>query len=153
MSARFWQFAAAFFFLSIGIGQIYLSLRLPGGLGLNIEEPGPGLFPALVGFLMCLAATIYLVQVFKSEAYSKKLRLKIPKDIILFILTIAGFIFLLTRTGFVIAAFILLFSSLSIYGMPKLWRRIVAAAIMTTIAYILFTLVLRVNLPGSTWFN
>ena len=153
MSARFWQLFAALFFLSIGIGQIYLSLRLPGGLGLNIEEPGPGLFPALVGLLMCLAATTYLVQVLKLDTDSKKIRLKIPKDIILFILTITGFIFLLTRAGFVIAAFFLLLSSLSIYGMPNRWRRISAAAIMTAVAYILFTLVLRVNLPSSTWFN
>ena len=56
MTARLARALVALVFLLLGSGQIYLSLHLPGGVGLSIAEPGPGLFPLMVGALMCAAA-------------------------------------------------------------------------------------------------
>ena len=62
MSARLSGVLAGLVFLLIGSGLIYLSPRLAGGLGLSAAEPGPGLFPMLVGAMMVVAAAAHLVQ-------------------------------------------------------------------------------------------
>jgi hypothetical protein len=155
MSSRLAGLLTALTFLAIGGGQVYLSLRLPNGLGISAAEPGPGLFPALVGALMVAAAAAHLVQVLldrDKEAVPENAR-RAPVDIMLLSGAIAGYILLLPRAGFTLSAFLLLLATLSIYGMPGLWRRVATAAATTAVAYAVFTLGLRVNLPASTWFS
>lgn len=153
MSARLGAALLSLVFLLIGSAQVYLSLRLPGGLGISAAEPGPGLFPMLVGGLMCAAAAAHVVQTLRAQRVDSPQRHGAPIDIVLLVLAIAGYILLLPRAGFVVSAFGLLLSSLSIYGMPGLWRRVATAAAATAVAYLVFTKGLRVNMPSPTWFN
>jgi putative tricarboxylic transport membrane protein len=153
MSGRLGAVLAGLVFLLVGSAQVWLSLRLPNGLGLSAAEPGPGLFPALVGALMCLAATAHLVQSWRAGRGQAQQAHGAPIDIVLLVLAIAGYILLLPRAGFAVSAFALLLCSLSIYGMPGLWRRVGTAAVATAVAYLVFTKGLGVNMPAATWFN
>ena len=153
MSGRLAAVLAGLVFLLVGSAQVWLSLRLPNGLGLSAAEPGPGLFPALVGALMCLAASAHLVQSWRATRGEATTPHGAPIDIALLVLAIAGYILLLPRAGFVISAFALLLCSLSIYGMPGLWRRGATAAVVTAIAYLVFTKGLRVNMPAPSWLS
>jgi putative tricarboxylic transport membrane protein len=153
MSARLSGVLAGLVFLLIGSGLIYLSPRLAGGLGLSAAEPGPGLFPMLVGAMMVVAAAAHLVQTVAQAAEEGESEHRAPRDIVLLVITIAAYILLLPRAGFFIAAFLLLLGCLSIYDMPGWWRRIATSVVATLVSYGVFTLGLNVNMPSPTWFN
>lgn len=153
MSGRISGLLAALFFLLLGSGQMFLSLRLPGGIGISAAEPGPGLFPLLVGGLMCLAATALLIQVWADRSASKGDGHAAPIDIVLLVATIVGYILLLPRAGFAISAFLMLLATLSIYGMPGVWRRVATAAAATLLSHLVFTLALGVKMPEPRWFQ
>ncbi|PHY07445.1 MAG: hypothetical protein CK528_04110 [Alcaligenaceae bacterium] len=153
MSARLASALAALFFMLLGGAQIWLSFRLPDGLGLSPAEPGPGLFPMLVGSLLLTSATSVLVQTLAAQRVAESTRERFPVDIVLLAALIAGFIFLLPRLGFVVSAFCLLLGTLSLYGMPGWWRRVGTAFVMTAVSYLVFTRGLSVNLPSASWLN
>lgn len=132
---------------------MYLSQKLPGGLGLNAAEPGPGLFPIIVGSVMFFAASVLLFENIRSDPAVDTVPNQIPRDIILMVLTIAMYIFLLPRAGFFVAAFLLLIGSLSIFDMPGWMQRIGTALVATLLSFAIFTLVLNVKMPNPSWFN
>ena len=153
MSGRLGATLAGLVFMLVGATQVWLSLRLPNGLGLSAAEPGPGLFPALVGAMMCLAAVAHLVQSWRAAHDDAATPHGAPTDIVLLALAIAGYIVLLPRTGFAISAFALMLCSLSIYGMPGLWRRAATAAAVTAVSWLVFAVGLKVNMPAGSWLN
>jgi hypothetical protein len=153
MTGRVPGLLAGMVFLLLGSGQMLLSLRLPGGIGISAAEPGPGLFPLLVGGLMCFAAVALLIQVWQDRSGDRSARHTAPIDIMLLVATISGYVLLLPRAGFAISAFLLLMGTLSIYGMPGFWRRIATSAAATLVSHLVFTLVLGVNMPEPTWFH
>jgi len=153
MTSRWISLGTGLFFLTLGSLEMYLSQKLPGGLGLNAAEPGPGLFPMIVGAIMFFAASVYLVENMRSVSNVDVTPHRIPKDIVLMVLTIALYIFLLPRAGFFVAAFLLLIGSLSIFDMPGWIQRIATALLATLLSFALFTLVLNVKMPSPSWFN
>jgi hypothetical protein len=153
MSPRLSGLIAALFFLVTASGMMYLSPRLAGGLGLNAAEPGPGLFPMMVGALMFIASAAHLFQTLTQTQTKSQLPYRLPRDILLLVATIAAYIILLPRAGFFVSAFLLLMGSLSIYGMPGWWRRIATSILSTVISYLVFTLGLSVHMPSPTWFS
>ncbi|NBS95456.1 MAG: tripartite tricarboxylate transporter TctB family protein [Betaproteobacteria bacterium] len=153
MNARSIGLLTAVFFLLLGSAQVLLSLRLPGGLGISAAEPGPGLFPAIVGAMMAVAASIHLLQTSMARGDAEDSGARNPIDIVLLIGTLSAYILLLPRAGFLVSAFLLLLGTLSIFGMPGLIRRAAMSALMTGISYLIFTQALRVNLPAPTWFS
>lgn len=153
MNARSIGLLTAVFLLLLGSAQVLLSLRLPGGLGVSAAEPGPGLFPAVVGALMVLASGFHLIQTVLDRSDTDSEVDRSPIDLILLIGTLSGYILLLPRAGFLVSAFLLLLGTLSIFGMPGFARRAVTAALMTAVSYFIFTQALRVNLPAPTWFS
>jgi uncharacterized membrane protein len=132
---------------------MYLAPRLPGGLGLNAAEPGPGLFPMMTGALMLFSAAALLVQLLPKVQAQAATEYRSPRDVIFLVAAIALYIFLLPRAGFFVAAFLLLLGALTIFDMPHLWCRLITAALATVISYGVFTLGLSVNMPSPTWFN
>lgn len=153
MTSRWISLGTGLFFLTLGSLEMYLSQKLPGGLGLNAAEPGPGLFPIIVGFVMFFAASVLLVENMRSDPDVDTAPNQIPRDIILMVLTIAMYIFLLPRAGFFVAAFLLLIGSLSIFDMPGWMQRIGTALVATLLSFAIFTLVLNVKMPNPSWFN
>lgn len=153
MNARLSELMAGLLFLLCGSAMMYLSPRLPGGIGLSAAEPGPGLFPMIVGALMSVAAAAHLFQTLSKKINEAESAQRAPRDIIFLVITIGSYIVLLPRAGFFVAAFLLLLGSLSIFDMPGWWRRIITAAVSTGISYLVFTLGLSVRMPMPTWFN
>jgi len=153
MTSRTSGLLSALFFVLLGGGQVYLAPRLPGGLGLNAAEPGPGLFPMMTGALMLLAATALLIQLLQKATVEEATEEHAPRDILFLVTAIALYIVLLPRAGFFVAAFLLLLSALSIFDMPNMWRRLITAFLGTVISYGIFTLGLGVKMPDPTWFN
>ena len=90
MSARLASSLAALFFMLLGGAQVWLSFRLPDGLGLSPAEPGPGLFPMLVGSLLLISATSVLVQTLAAQRVAESARERFPVDIVLLAAMIGG---------------------------------------------------------------
>lgn len=153
MTSRWISLGTGLFFLTLGSLEMYLSQKLPGGIGLNAAEPGPGLFPIIVGFMMFFAASVLLFENMRSDPDVDTVPNQIPRDIILMVLTIALYIFLLPRAGFFVAAFLLLIGSLSIFDMPGWIQRIGTALVATLLSFAIFTMVLNVKMPNPSWFN
>jgi hypothetical protein len=153
MTGRIPALLAGLVFFLLGSGQMFLSLRLPGGTGISAAEPGPGLFPLLVGGLMCLAAAALLVQVWKDRSDHSARPHGAPVDIVLLVATVSAYILLLPRAGFAVSAFLMLMGTLSIYGMPTVWRRVATAAAATLVSHLVFVLVLGVKMPDPSWFR
>jgi hypothetical protein len=153
MSARLAGALNALVFLLLGSGQIYLSLRLPGGVGRGLAEPGPGLFPLLVGAFMCAAASLNLLQAWGEAGGDRFEPCKGTRDLVLLVAIVATYIVLLPRAGFAISSFLMLVAALTLYGMPGVWRRTAAAAAITLISFIVFTKLLGVIFPAPAWFN
>ena len=69
------------------------------------------------------------------------------------VLSLAAYILLLPRAGFVPASVGLTLCTLSIYGMPGWGRRLGTALAITGVAYLVFTRGLGVTMPAASWFN
>lgn len=153
MKARFAPVLADLLFVLLGSAQVWLSLRLPNGLGLSAAEPGPGLFPMLVGSLMAFAAAMHLCLNWRDMPMASPRESGSSLAIAGLVLSLAAYILLLPRIGFVLASGLLTVSTLAIYGMPGWGRRVGTAALITAVAELVFTHALGVTLPTATWFK
>lgn len=148
MNSKLAGYAVAILLLGIGAGQIYFALRLPGG---SLSEPGPGVFPRLIGGLLCAASLGYLVQVFLERnlvALEQSLDIKRPAVLVA---ALVAFAVLLPRIGFVIPAILLQVLTLQVFGMKGPWRRLAIAATTTAVAVLVFQLLLGVRFPEPSW--
>lgn len=148
MNSRTAGLAAAVTFLLIGGGNVYLALDLSRG---TLAEPGPGLFPLLVGTLMCAASLLCLwPAIAESNAARFALRGNAARLTAL-VAVFALFIYLLPRVGFILPSMLLQAVTLQIFGMRGLWRRLAVAAAITAAAVLIFETLLGVRFPTPSW--
>lgn len=131
----------------IGLFFILLSREMPHG---NLNVPGPGFFPTLLGVLLCGSSFAICI---RSFLYKTTNRIKIGHPCIwstLMAIIVLAFFF--ERLGFILA--ITLFVAFLLKSIAHfrwipciLWA--VAAAIS---AYLLFDVVLGIELPRTPWF-
>ena len=140
-------------FVLVGSAQAWLAWRLPNGIGLSAAEPGPGLFPAIVGALMAVSAAAHLSLNRRTVTAASPAQEGSAMAIVWLVLSLAAYILLLPRAGFVPASVGLTLCTLSIYGMPGWGRRLGTALAITGVAYLVFTRGLGVNMPAASWFN
>jgi L-lactate permease len=141
------QVAAALFLL-VGGGQVYMALGLPRG---SLAEPGPALFPLLVGALMCVASLLCLV---RATAENHPVEFDLRADatrLAILVAAIGAFVALLPRVGFIVPALMLELVTLQVFGMRGFWRRAAVAVAVTAVAVILFEVLLGVRFPDPTW--
>ena len=149
MNSRTAGLAAAGIFFLVGGGQAYLALDLSRG---TLAEPGPGLFPFIVGILMCVAALTCLRPMIRERNpiafdFAKALE---PS---LLVAALVAFIVLLPRVGFVLPAMLLQVVTLQVFGMRGAWRRLLLAAVTTAVAVVVFEILLDVRFPAPSWIS
>ena len=148
MNSRTAGLAAAVLFLSVGVGHVYMALALPRG---TLAEPGPGVFPLLVGSLMSAASLSTLLQAIReSNPVDLDLRAVTARPAVLAAAFIV-FLVLLPRVGFILPSLILQMVTLQVFGMRGMWRRMAVAAVTTTAAVLLFEKLLGVQFPPPSW--
>jgi putative tricarboxylic transport membrane protein len=148
MNSRTAGLVAAVLFLAIGGGQIYMALALPRG---TLAEPGPGVFPLLVGALMSTSSLACLVL---AVLECNPLRLNLLADAArpaVLVAVLAAFLLLLPRVGFVLPSLLLQVVTLQVFGMRGVWRRLAVAAVTTAAAVLLFETLLGVQFPTPSW--
>ena len=140
-------------FLAVGIGYEVMALSMPvGGFG----SPGPGLFPMLVGAALILTAAACLVQNLVSTkpaaasidqaAPPEKAAIEHGKAWLL-VAALILYVVALKPIGFPVALTLLLMASVRIFGYRNWLRNLAISLLMTTIAYVVFIVWLKVPLP------
>ena len=148
MNQRTAGLAAAVLVMLIGGGQIYMSLALPRG---TLAEPGPGVFPLLVGTLMCAASLVCLAHaIFDRNQPESSLLADAARPAAL-VAALAAFLVLLPRVGFILPSLLLQVVTLQVFGMRGVWRRLALAAAITAAAVLLFQTLLGVQFPVPSW--
>jgi putative tricarboxylic transport membrane protein len=148
MNARAPGLTAALMFLLIGGGQITMALDLPRG---TLAEPGPAVFPLLVGALMCAASIANLVRALVERDPGRfDLRSDGARPAVL-VAALAAFLLLLPRVGFILPSLLLQVVTLQVFGMRGPWRRLAVAAATTAAAVLVFETLLGVQFPTPSW--
>jgi hypothetical protein len=148
MNSRAAGLAAAVMFLLIAGGQVYLALDLSRG---TLAEPGPGLFPLIVGTLMGAAL---LLCFWPAVSERNPARFDLRGDaarLTVLVSVFALFILLVPRVGFILPSMLLQSVTLQVFGMQGLWRRLAVAAAITAAAVLIFETLLAVRFPTPSW--
>jgi len=148
MNSRTAGLTAAVMFLAIGAGQLYMALDLPRG---TLAEPGPGVFPLLVGALMSAASLACLLPaIIERGPIEFDLRTSMARPAAL-VAALAAFLLLLPRVGFILPSLLLQVVTLQVFGMRGVWRRVAVAAVTTAAAVLIFETLLGVQFPTPAW--
>jgi len=156
---------SAIIFLIIGILTILLSLNMDIG---TFQNAGTGLFPLILGIILTILSVIYLLKYLiasrknlsaekktvnvkpESEQNKKKFNFAISDSVKQLVLTFSVLLFaaaFLNLLGFLLTSFIVEMALLKILKM-KNWIIIIIASISISVfSYILFVIILNINLP------
>jgi len=128
---------------ALGLFIIVVSLII--GFG-TLEKPGSGLFPFLVGLLICIQSLIVL---FKQKTGSNKpLFHKFEmKNLFLMGVTFALWIILMPYLGYLLTTFIVVFSFSKILRLEGWVKPLVLSIGTTALCYLLFDYLLYLDLP------
>ncbi len=153
---RIGEFVAGGSLAGLGVLVIIFSSRL--GLQ-RLSDPGPGLYPFLLGILLCILVIPVCVgslmkrklsaqgesEAKPSESKANLTKLTIP------IFSLIGYFLLLEFFGFLITSFLFLLG-LFWYGHPRQWRLVLLFPFFVVIAsYFIFQVLLQVPFPPGLW--
>jgi hypothetical protein len=136
-----------FFF---GLVTTVLSLTMPIG---TFRVAGTGMFPLLLGILLMILSGVFVLKIFsqgKVAAPKKETShesSQSPRQLILFLGTMALVTLFFNKLGFPLSAFVLMLALLRILGMKR-WTLTLPLSFMTAAAcYFLFVQWLQIPLP------
>ena len=136
------------FWLAIAIFVCLVSLRDEFG---TFHTPGPGFFPFLSAIVLGAFAIILLVTSSLKKRWGKPLADLWKgvewKKVVEVLCALFLYPLLLTSLGYLLTTFGLMGFLLGILGGSKIWIRILNALLITVVSYIIFYILLGVNLP------
>ena len=147
--------ASSLFWMAIGLGFIYGSVRL--GLG-TLGEPGSGFLSFVAGSCLTLMALILFIQSFIRE---KGLPGKISAlwqgmkwhRSVMIALVLLGYILGLESVGFILCSLVLIFLMLRVLEKYSWGKSILISVTASAFSYLIFSVLLKVMLPkGIFWF-
>jgi putative tricarboxylic transport membrane protein len=140
----------------LGVLVIFYSSRL--GLQ-RISDPGPGLYPFLLGILLCILVIPVCAGSLKGERIHDQAnpqekppagKMNLTK-LIAPIFSLIGYFLFLEVLGFLITSFLFLLA-LFWYGHPGRWKLFFfLPLIIVTASYFIFQLLLQVPFPSGLW--
>jgi putative tricarboxylic transport membrane protein len=140
----------------LGVLVILYSSRL--GLQ-RISDPGPGLYPFLLGILLCILVIPVCAGSLKGgrshgrtnpQELTQAVKGNLTK-LILPILCFVGYFFFLEMLGFLITSFLFLLA-LFWYGHPRQWMLVLLFPLIIVIfSYFIFQVLLQVPFPSGVW--
>ena len=124
------------------------------GRGLSIgslHAPGPGFFPALIAAVLVILSLFLMIGGGKKEGEEDDVSgPAIIRMLVLFAALVAYFLFL-EYLGFVIVSFLLMFFLFSWVGRQRWYVAFLSAVICIGLAYLLFEILLKSNLPRGVF--
>lgn len=106
----------------------------------------PAVWPRIICVLLCIVATIQLVNVLRGKV-STSITVNNKKEVFIAIGAILLYAILLKGVGYIICSALLMIGLLLIFRIKKIWAYVVLPVVTTALAYFLFHSLLRVPLP------
>ena len=124
------------------------------GKGLSIgslHAPGPGFFPALIAAVLLILSLCLMIRGGKGEGEENPVsRPAIIRMLVLFAALVAYFL-LLEYLGFVVVSFLLMFFLFLWVGRQRWYVAFLSAVACIGLAYVLFDILLKSNLPRGVF--
>ena len=152
MSRSIYQNAFALAFLAVGIGYELMALSMPVG---GFANPGPGLYPIIVGAALILTSAACLIQNLVSGVPDRVLADDVGapaqkgeiRRAWLLVAALIAYVIALKPLGFPVALPLLLMASVRVFGETNWLRNFAVSVVLTAIAYAVFIVWLKVPLP------
>lgn len=141
--------ATALAFLAFSALYLVQAVRLPLG---SLEQPGPGLFPILVGAFLVVSGVAFLLQCLRQIPGTFTLPPgEAGRRVTGIAAILAAFCLFLPWFGYSVTAFGLLLAILRLFGLTRWTVAAGVASVATAVSYYLFVAVLGVPLPAGFW--
>jgi putative tricarboxylic transport membrane protein len=124
------------------------------GRGLSIgslHAPGPGFFPALIAAVLVILSSCMMIRGGKGEGEENRVSAQSIVRMLAVFLALVGYFLLLEYLGFVIISFLLMLFLFLWVGHQRWYVAFSSAVICIALAYILFELLLKSNLPKGVF--
>ncbi len=147
--------ASSLFWMAIGLGFIYGSVRL--GLG-TLGEPGSGFLSFAAGSCLTLMALILFLQSFIRERGGTERISALWQGMkwhrsMMIGLALLGYIVGLESIGFILCSFLLIFFMLKVLEHFSWGKSFFISVTASAFSYLIFSVLLKVMLPkGMLWF-
>jgi putative tricarboxylic transport membrane protein len=144
--------ATAAVLLGLSILYLFSSLRLRMG---NLRNPGPSLIPAVIGGLLLLCTTVYLIRVFRPQFRGGERGDTAPKEeknyraIVGIVACTTVYPFVLESLKFILSTWAAAFVMLVLMKPQKPLRSFVLAVAMSAGSFLVFSRLLGVALPSG----
>lgn len=116
----------------------------------SIRHPGSGFFPFIGGtLLVCFSAMLFFQSILPKSRMDKKMpREKENWRLVVYpLLGLVAYVSVFESLGFILSTFLLVFFLLVLFERKKYWVEILTAATVSLSSYIIFSILLRSDLP------
>jgi putative tricarboxylic transport membrane protein len=137
----------------IGLAVMVVSYQMSLG---TLHTPGPGLLPFLLGSLLIvvslpiLIGSLLLFRKTVPESRAAEIWAGVEfKNVLIIIISLVAYALLLEKLGFILTAFLFLFVLFATFDFQRWLFALGVSSVTIFITYILFNVVLRVELPSG----
>jgi hypothetical protein len=136
------------FFLLVGVWVFSLSIKLPLG---KLAQPGPALLPLSLSILLSLAGILIFFSGNEKTKIDWRTDLKkMAKPLAIILLTLA-FIIFMGQLGYLVTAFLYLFSLFFLVCRFRLFAALILSGTLAAGSWYLFGNILGIQLPPGPW--
>lgn len=130
---------------------VYQAYRI-SGIG---ELSSPGFFPLMASFVM-LASSLFTFWATlhtrgPSHSYESFMERILPKNILIILASILVFVLCLDTLGFIVAAFLFLFFTFTVFYRKGWFISLLLSIVALTVVFVVFRMVFLVVLPEGEW--
>jgi putative tricarboxylic transport membrane protein len=137
----------------IGLAVMVVSYQMSLG---TLHTPGPGLLPFLLGSLLIVVSLPILIgslRLFRKtvpESRAAEIWAGVEfKNVLIIIISLVAYALLLEKLGFILTAFLFLFVLFATFDFQRWLFALGVSSVTIFITYLLFNVVLRVELPSG----
>jgi len=117
----------------------------------TLHAPGPGFFPALVALALVVLSVALMMGGGKKEGEEDALSFSAIVRMLLLFASLVAYFLLLEYLGFVIVSFLLMFFLFCWVGRQRWYLAFSSAVVCIGLAYLLFEVLLKSNLPRGVF--
>jgi len=128
----------------LGIKSITLDLG-------NFSSPGPGFTPFVMAVFMFVLSLILLVQTYHAEK-SLAQGLNFRSNSLFVIFSMVVYVFVINKIGYILSSFVLWTLIFRAMGTKKWKWSLIEGILVTFLSYLIFGVVLKLNLPIGFFF-